>query len=147
MSDEYEIADGKSAKFNAGVLMTQRLNKVIDLINYCRLTPEAYHNDYSNYCINLWFNGLKTLYDECDGWVDEEERAVCHRWRKALEEAFKKFPIIEQKRREGKLTPIPNDENFTKLKLALEIFEREVRRLGIKYEILAASIDHDLDGL
>lgn len=151
--DSFEVDDTKSAKFNAGVLMTERVNEIQRLINFCKNNPKAFNEDYQEWNFNLWFANIDTLYDEIDGFLsqkgieDSKQQDFVLRLRKKIREIIEKYPIMRKIRKDPLKPPTEdiNEEHWKVLKKAFEYYERIVRRYGLKYKILAATIEDDLD--
>lgn len=149
----FEVDNTKSAKFNAGVLMTERVNEIQRLINFCKTNPKAFNEDYQEWHFNLWLVNIDTLYDEIDGFLSQtgidnsKQQNFVLNLRKKIREMIEKYPIMRRIRKDPSKPPTEeiNHENWKVLKKAFEYYERIVRRYGLKYKILAATIEDDLD--
>lgn len=147
--EEYNIDSGKSAKFNAGILATMRINKILDLLNFSKYNPLAYNSDYNEWNFNLQIRSINNLYDEIECYMDKDERNSCVLISDKIDELILKYPILESK----KLSPtdqpkkIPNESHWRIIKKAIERYERLIKRYGIKYQVLSATSDDDMDEL
>ena len=141
--EDYQIDETKSAKFNAGVLQTQRVNKILDLLNFCKNNPLAFNIDYNDWNFNLIQSSIGNLYDEIDGFLDDKERKLCIDMLHKITEIVEKYPLLENQRKaaSGSNTKVPNADNWKILKRAFEHAERIIKRYGIKYQVIAATID------
>ena len=60
--EEYE--DDNIAKFNAGLYKVNRLHKIKELVNFCKLNPKSMNPDYSEFSYILWFRSLNSFLFE-----------------------------------------------------------------------------------
>jgi len=146
--EEYNFDEGKSAKFNAGVLQTERINEILKTLNFCKINPMAFNSDYIDWNFNIQLRCIYSLYLEIDSYMKKEEGKKCIQIYEKIEELIEKYPLLEEKRQFNKpVEKIPNQTNWKILKKAFDNFERTVKKYGVKYQILSATIDEDLEGL
>ena len=147
--DEYAVDEGKSAKFNAGVLQTQRINKILDLINFCKNNPLAFNMDQNDWNFNIILRCVNNLFDEIEGFMKRDESKICVQIKERINKLIIDYPIIDNIKRSPYGNPEKqiNESNWRILQKALDHYERLVRRYGIKYQILSATKDDFLEGL
>jgi IS1 family transposase len=144
-----EPVDGNGSKFNAGIYQTQRVHTILMEINRCKTKPEAFNMEYQDWNYSIWFNSIDALFDELEGWLKDEESKECTDASKTIQdcmESNKIHDVITNLSSKGGQLGI-NRERLLSFKRALRGYERFVRRLGIKYKIIAVTADSDMDGL
>jgi len=127
-----ETTDPISAKFNSGLLQTQRIDKILSHLNFCKNNPLATDSDLMEYNYKLWFNELGNLHDEIDAYMDDIERKDCIRFRQVIEDYIRDVQVYTNPRN-------PNcfdSKGWRKIKGALELYERFLKRAGFRHQIL-----------
>ena len=150
MGNDYDdIEDSKNAKFNAGVLGTQRVNETLKLINFCKSNPLAYNADYCDWNFIIWFRNIIILYGEIDGFLSFEERDACFKMKEKILYLMKKYPIRETKRigSPNNIQTAINEGNWDIIMKAIETYELVVKRYGVDHSIIASISDSGLEGL
>ena len=147
--EEYDgFEETKSAKFNAGVLSTKRIDKLLDTMNSCKHSLSAWNLVFQDWNYNIWFNNIDSLFDEIEGFLNEEESKKCIKFSFLIDKMMSEFPIHSQESKHPEQQQVKyrlNKENLTILKRALQKYERIVRRYGIKYQIITAVAEEDYD--
>lgn len=97
----------------------------------------------------LWFNGVNILYGEIDAYATPSEKKDCEKLKGAIEQYLETHPVIELKRSEDpiKRKEIINKKIWKIAKKFFEMYDLKVRQLGIKYNIISATVDDDAIGL
>lgn len=144
--DYTDIEDKTSSKYNAGILQTIRINDALKLINFCKVNPLAWNEEYCDWGYNLLWRSINNLYEEIDAFLDKEERKNCLILREKIEAMLKKYPILINKRKLNKVEKIPDEKRWEFIRMAMEHYERIVRRLGVNHDVIS-SIKEDDEGL
>ena len=143
-----EFGDVKGSKFNAGFLQTQRVHELLNIINHCKIKLDAFNADYQDWNYFVYLNSINSLFDEIEGWMDENESKECTGMSNELERTMednKIHDVITIASKKGALGI--NKSILFAFKKGLRTYERKVRRLGIKYKVIAVTADDDMDGL
>jgi len=145
MSDEYE----GGSKFNAGILTTIRVNDVLKEINFAKTHFIAFNLDYQDFNYNVYLDCVDSLFVEISGWLKQDEIKKCDAYGKIIREYMINNPIHEGRTptNPNKIEMQPDVVVATKVKQLLATYEMYVRKLGIKYSIIAATKDDDDDEL
>lgn len=124
-------SEGTTAKYNAGVLGTERLDKTLTLLNFSKINPTAWNNDHMEYNFLLTVQCINVIYHEIDSYVSDTERELCLKIAEKIDELVEKYPIYERSKK-------PNLENWKRIKKAIDYYERKVKQLAFKYHIISA---------
>lgn len=124
----------KSSKFNAGVLQTVRIDKILDLLNFCKINPIAWNEDQLDWNYNVWMGCVENLYGEVEGFLSKLESDGILTIKLKIDEMIKTYPIRENYKKPNQI----NVSNFEVIKKAISYYERVVKRYGVKYKLLAA---------
>lgn len=141
MAYNYEVDDSKTAKFNAGIAQTLRIHDILKVIDSCRANPKAWFDDYMDYAYNVWIRKVTSLYKEFFTFMDDNERLECISYKKAIEEALKKYPIMELKHTHSPnhSSMVPNGNILDAIIKHIEEYDSLVRDYGAKYKILTTT--------
>lgn len=149
MVEDYDVDEDKTAKFNAGVLQTKRIDNLLTTINFCKNNPSSINGDYMEYNYIIWFNNVNSLFDEVDGWCNDDEEDDIVKDGTKIDKLIDEHPVWEDKK---PTRPEKKEKELNKIKLKIIVntlrnYERKVRKLGIKYQVIAATADSEFDGL
>jgi hypothetical protein len=123
----------QSAKYNGGVLGIIRIDKILAHLNFTKENPLAFDSERQEYNYKLWFREVCNLMDEYGSLFNDTELKTCIAARKIIDGYIEKFEVY-MKPNSKKI----DSDAWTKIKKGMEIFEREIKRLGYKYEVLTA---------
>jgi len=140
--------DSNGSKFNAGIYQTQRVHTILLEINRCKTKPEAFNMEYQDWNYFVWLNSLNALFDEIHGWLKDDEANNLISISNTIEnvmENHKIHDVITKLSDKGQLGI--NRGRLLTFKKALRGYERDIRKLGIKYKIIAVTAESDMDGL
>jgi hypothetical protein len=89
--------DGNSSKFNAGMLLIQRIHKELDKVNDFKDNPAAWNEQRGDWNYNLIFRGITKFYTETQSKFGPKEKEECEKYQKAISDFLKANPIIQNK--------------------------------------------------
>lgn len=134
---------GKSAKFNGGILQTERVHLINDELNKAEQDSPTFILERNDWNFNITMNNAYNLYKECKSKLSGPERAECNAMRDALKRFLAEHPVIE-KRRSINTTSSKihiNQLNWKIFKKALEAYEEKVRVLADDHGVGAPASD------
>ena len=138
---------GSSAKFSGDELQTRRVDESLRKINLYRSAPEVFDEVYMKPYYLLWFDEECVLHGEIYPYLSEEEKKKSIDLKERIEKIIENKPVWEDKVYFSKKKKVLNKENLKKIKKILDIFDREIRSLGVRHSIISTTKEEDIEGL
>lgn len=126
--NNYET-EGRTAKFNAGMLQAARIHKLQDQVNVCNLNPLAYNEEFKAYNYEVIISCLVSLYHESEPKLKTESRERFNKIHKVVLKSLREYPLIEMRSSisSGSKKPYTNSNYWEKYQQFLYDFENLVR--------------------
>ena len=96
-----EETDGINSKFNAGILQMQRIHELQRRLNMLNQNLFSFNPDFNSYNYELALKTNNSLFQEVASKLKAVELKIGLRFKKFVEESIKKYPILEEKIKDG----------------------------------------------
>lgn len=130
---DYE--EGGRSIFNEAALKMQRIHRIQDDINRCKIHPLNYHPDFQKPNYEIIFSLLCSLEMEIIGKLNSDEVDEVDRLRKNIETIIKNKPPYVKKKYYDKYRTELNPDLWKQLEKIIFEYERKLRKLIDKHNI------------
>jgi len=121
-----EVDDGKSSKFNAGLLQMQRIHQLQDRVHNLNLNAKGWNIECDEWNFNLIVINLNSLLQEVAPKLSTTEREQGFEVKKKIEDLLQTNPPY----------PSPKNRNGNKKYLLDETNWRTIRQVLFVYEVM-----------
>jgi hypothetical protein len=136
--------EGVTAKYNAGVLQTQRLNDLLNKVNESNINLLSFNEEYGVWNFELNFRCNKQLLQEVMSKLSNKEREDAIVRRDLIEGLLLKYPILIQINNLRSKNGKPKFSIYWDIhKKYLSDFESQVRTLLDKHGLINPEIDDE----
>jgi hypothetical protein len=132
-----EFGDGSISEWNEGNFKCLRLHEAQEMINIGKSNPFAMNEDKTAWNYQTWKAGIDILYGEGDSKYDGKEIEEVNKVKNFVESLIKFKPpfkkVITDSIEGRRVNFIVNTENHENIRLAIEGYERLVKKFNDKH--------------